>query len=69
MAHTLSRMRVAVLGAGKIGGILLQGFIKHHLISRDRATATVQHAERARVLSREWKLAVTTDNVAAARQG
>jgi len=67
MAQTLSQMRVAVLGAGKIGGILLQGFIKHHLISRERVTATVQHAERARALSREWKLAVTTDNVAAAR--
>src|SRR5271167_2053307 len=68
MAQTLSRTRVAVLGAGKIGGILLQGFIKRHLITRDHVTATVQHAERARALSREWKLAVTTDNVAAARQ-
>ena len=48
MAQTLSRTRVAVLGAGKIGGILLQGFINHHLIARDHATATVQHAERAR---------------------
>jgi len=68
MGHTLSRMRVAVLGAGKIGGILLQGFLKHHLISRERVMATVQHPERARTLSRKWKLAVTIDNVAAARQ-
>jgi len=68
MTHTLSRTRVAVLGAGKIGGILLQGFLKHRLISAERATATVAHPERARALSREWKLAVTTDNVAAARQ-
>jgi pyrroline-5-carboxylate reductase len=68
MAQTLSRMRVAVLGAGKIGGILLQGFLKHHLISRERVAATVQHPDRARTLSREWKLAVTTDNLAAARQ-
>jgi len=68
MAQTLSRTRVAVLGAGKIGGILLQGFIKRHLISRNHAAATVQHVERARALSRDWKLAVTTDNVAAARQ-
>jgi len=28
MANTLSRMRVAVLGAGKIGGILLQGSLR-----------------------------------------
>src|ERR1700739_4601640 len=34
MAKTLSKMRVAVLGAGKIGGILLQGFMQHHLVSR-----------------------------------
>jgi pyrroline-5-carboxylate reductase len=68
MAQILSRTRVAVLGAGKIGGILLQGFIQHHLVARNRVTATVQHAERARALSREWKLAVTTDNVAAARE-
>ena len=46
MANTLSRMRVAVLGAGKIGGILLQGFIKHHLISRDRATAMSKVLEK-----------------------
>ena len=68
MANTPSNMRVAVLGAGKIGGILLQGFLNHRLISRERVTATVQHAERARVLSRQWKLPVSTDNVAAARQ-
>ena len=68
MTHTLSRTRVAVLGAGKIGGILLQGFLKHHLVTRERVAATVAHPERARALSREWKLAVTTDNVAAARQ-
>jgi pyrroline-5-carboxylate reductase len=66
MAQKLSQMRLAVLGAGKIGGILLQGFMNHHRISRERVAATVQHAERARALSREWKLAVTTDNVAAA---
>ena len=68
MRHTLSRTRVAVLGAGKIGGILLQGFLKHHLVTRERVAATVAHQERARALSREWKLAVTTDNVTAARQ-
>ena len=67
MAQSLSRMRVAVLGAGKIGGILLQGFLKQRLLLPGRAAATVQHAERARALSRELKLAVSTDNAAAAR--
>jgi pyrroline-5-carboxylate reductase len=62
------RMRVAVLGAGKIGSILLQGFMKHHLISPDTVTLTVQHAEHARALSKQWNLSVTTDNAAAARQ-
>lgn len=64
----LSQMRVAVLGAGKIGGILLQGFLQHHQIARERVSATVQHSDRARSLSREWKLNVSTDNVSAARQ-
>ncbi len=66
MSHSVSKLRVAVLGAGKIGGILLQGFLKHHLLTPERAAATVAHAERARTLSRDWKISVTTDNVAAA---
>jgi pyrroline-5-carboxylate reductase len=65
-SHGVSRTRVAILGAGKIGTILLQGFLRQRLLSPERVSATVAHAERARNLSRELKLSVGTDNAAAA---
>ena len=58
--------RVAVLGLGKIGTILLQGLLKAGL-SPDNACATVRHADRARALCGKLTLAVGTDNRAAAR--
>jgi len=42
--------RVAVLGLGKIGTILLQGLLKAGLAPA-HARATVRHAERAATLS------------------
>lgn len=57
--------RVTVLGAGKIGTILLQALLRENLLSREHASATVQHAERSLALSRELKLPVGTDNLAA----
>jgi pyrroline-5-carboxylate reductase len=68
MARNQIRGRVAVLGAGKIGGILLRGFLEQGLLSRQQALATVAHAERAKLLSRQFKIPVSTDNAAAARQ-
>src|SRR6201985_3814001 len=61
-------LRVAVLGAGKMGGILLQAFLKNNLLSPEQIVATVQHAERAQVLSAQFGVEVTTDNLAAAQQ-
>ena len=58
--------RIAVLGAGKMGGILLQAFLKQQLFSPDEITATVAHEERATVLGTQWGVEVTTDNHAAA---
>ena len=62
----LSKSRVAVLGAGKMGGILLQAFLKQQILSPDRLFATVAHAERAAALSSQWGIEVSTDNVAIA---
>src|SRR3984885_8254845 len=59
-------LRVAVLGAGKMGGILLQAFLKNNLLAPDQIFATVHHAERARALSAQFGVEVTTDNLAAA---
>ena len=61
-------MRVAVLGAGKMGGILLQAFLKENLFAPDRIHATVSRAERALALSTQWGVDVSTNNLEAVRQ-
>jgi pyrroline-5-carboxylate reductase len=62
----MPNLRVAVLGAGKMGGILLQGFLKNNLFAADQIVATVQHPDRALALSAQFGVAVTTDNPEAA---
>ena len=61
----LPNIRVAVLGAGKMGGILLQAFLKENLFSDEKIHATVSHAEKALALSTQWGVDVTTDNLKA----
>ncbi len=68
MMADISQKRLAVLGAGKIGGILLRAFLKRGLISPKQAVATVQHPERAQAIGQELGIQVSTDNRAAARQ-
>jgi pyrroline-5-carboxylate reductase len=68
MATSVSGKRVAVLGAGKMGSILLQALLKERLLSSATMTATVQHAERARALTDKLKIPVGTNNVAAVRK-
>src|SRR5208337_3771166 len=63
----LPNVTVAVLGAGKMGGILLQAFLKQNLFAAAQIHATVAHAERAMALSTQWGVDVSTDNVEAAR--
>ncbi len=48
MGFDLSGKRVAVLGAGKMGGILLKALLEKGLLSPKSTFATVQHEERAR---------------------
>jgi len=62
----LPDLRVAILGAGKMGGILLQGFLKNNLFGPDQLIATVQHPDRALALSAQFGVSVTTDNAEAA---
>lgn len=62
----LPNLKVAVLGAGKMGGILLQGFLKNNLFAPEQIVATVQHSERALALSAQFGVEVSTDNLAAA---
>ncbi len=56
-------VKVAVLGAGKMGGILLQAFLKNNLLHPEQITATVAHPERAHALSTQFSVEVTTDNL------
>ena len=64
----LPNVRVAVLGAGKIGGILSQAFLKQNLFAPSQIHATVGHADRALALSTQWGVDVTTNNLEAVRQ-
>ncbi len=64
----LPHVRIAVLGTGKMGGILLQAFLKQNLFNPDQIHATVAHPERAVALSTQWGIDVSTDNLAAAQQ-
>ncbi|HEX3471195.1 MAG TPA: pyrroline-5-carboxylate reductase [Silvibacterium sp.] len=64
----LSQLRVAVLGAGKMGGILLQAFLKQQILHPDQLLATVAHADRAAALSAQWGVEVSTDNRAVAER-
>src|SRR5262249_47091405 len=62
MSSKLFESRLAVLGAGKLGGILLRAYLKQGLFVPSRVTATVRHAERAAALAKELGIAVSTDN-------
>src|SRR6185437_3825279 len=64
----MPHVRAAVLGAGKMGGILLQAFLKENLFTPSQIHATVGHAERAIALSTQWGVDVSNDNLAAASQ-
>src|ERR1700704_6473277 len=67
MSLDFSGKRVAVLGAGKMGGILLKALLEKGLLSPKSTFATVQHEERARALAEKLGVMVGTDNLAAVR--
>jgi pyrroline-5-carboxylate reductase len=62
----MKRQRVAVLGLGKIGSILLDGLLKAGL-PPESVVATVRHADRAQALGAKRRVPVGTDNRAAVR--
>src|SRR5580693_594442 len=62
MAQKLTDKKLAVLGTGKLGGILLRAYLKQGLFSAKRVTATVKHAEKAAALAKELGVGVTTEN-------
>jgi pyrroline-5-carboxylate reductase len=54
--------KLAVLGAGKLGGILLRAYLKQGLFKTKNVTATVKHGEKAAALAKELGVSVTSDN-------
>ncbi|HEY9419761.1 MAG TPA: pyrroline-5-carboxylate reductase [Candidatus Udaeobacter sp.] len=62
MSHELSDKKLAVLGAGKLGGILLRAYLKQGLFGASRVTATVKHRERAATLAKELGVTATSNN-------
>jgi pyrroline-5-carboxylate reductase len=65
MGFDLSGKRVAVLGTGKIGSILLKALLEKGQLTPQSTFATVQHEERARALTEKLGIPVGTDNLAA----
>jgi len=63
----VSQLRLAVLGAGKMGGILIEAFLKQGLVTPKNLYATVGHpgAERKNLPA---SVSVGTDNLAAAKK-
>jgi pyrroline-5-carboxylate reductase len=62
MANKLSEKKLAVLGTGKLGGILLRAYLKQGLFDPKHVTSTVKHAEKAASLEKELGVSVTTEN-------
>ena len=59
--------KLALLGCGKLGTILLQAFLERGLMGRDEVVATVQHTEKCKSLSQAMEgVTFSTDNRAAA---
>ena len=68
MAHSRTQMRLAVIGAGKMGGILIEAFVKQGLVSPKNIFATVQHAGRDRKNRPKLRVALSSDNRAAVKK-
>ena len=62
MTQKLTEKKLAVLGAGKLGGILLRAYLKQELFASKRVTATVAHVEKAAALAKELGVAVKIEN-------
>ncbi len=67
MNENLRDKKLAVLGTGKLGGILLRAYLKQGLFKLQNVTATVKHSEKAAKLAKEMGIATSTENRSAVR--
>jgi len=68
MATSSGRMRLAVLGAGKMGGILIEAFVKQKLVPAKNISATVHYSDLAQKNATKPSVSAGTDNRAAVRK-
>jgi len=68
MAKSAGGKKVAILGAGKMGSILLQAFLRDGLLKPADTWATAAHVERATLLRDKLKVHAGTDNAEAVRR-
>ena len=67
MGNDLFGKKIALLGAGKMGGMLLQALLQKGLLSARLTRATVHHEEGAKVLGAKLNIVVGTNNVEAVK--
>lgn len=67
MTKKLTDKKLAALGIGKLGGILLRAYLKQMLFAPQRVSATVKHEEKAETLANELGVNVSTKNRAAVK--
>ena len=67
MARNARGGKVAILGSGKLGTILLQSLLQDGLLKASETWATVAHPERARALKDKFKVHTGTGNSEAVR--
>ena len=67
MGNDLAGKKVAFLGAGKMGGIILQALVKNGLLKAEQTCATVAHEERAKSLAAKLNVSVGTSNAEAVK--
>jgi pyrroline-5-carboxylate reductase len=60
--------KLAIIGLGKLGGLLAEAFLARGLLIPSELVATVRHPDRAERLDGERPFRVHTDNVAAAEE-
>jgi pyrroline-5-carboxylate reductase len=68
MAPSSGRLRLAVLGAGKMGGILIEAFVKQKLVSPKNISATVHFSDLGRKDASKFPVPIGTDNRTVARK-
>ena len=68
MSNKLSGKKLAVLGTGKLGGILLRAYLEQKLFTPKNVSATVRHEEKAAAIREKLGVNAATDNARAVRE-